>query len=193
MSMIIPPGSDFPRIALKPKKMEETEPRKSTVSYSEYTDNPSLGYQTHITSKIQEILNGKESITFDDLLANHSTIKEIYNSLADGSKEKQLFEYAISLDDGKSNVTEKELRNLYRLLDMSGGNLATSTYDGDIDGLSARQMLKDLARNFEEAQHKIQVAHTQTLTTKDMENPDGTQNELEGRQSGSKSLIDLMI
>ena len=137
------------------------------VSNPTYVFNPKCDYQNKITEKIQDILHGKKSISFENLLKRNSDIATIYNGLS--SEGKNLVEFVISQDDKKGNVTERELRNLYRLMDMNGGHVNMSFYDGDITDGSGRVMIEDLAKDTTgNAKNNLRRAHLQTKTTKEL-------------------------
>lgn len=137
------------------------------LEYHQKVSNPTSAYNHKITGKIQDILQGEMSISFKNLLMRNSDIATIYNRLSD--EGKKLVEFVISLDGEKDDVTERELRNLYRLMDMNGGNVDSSFYDGNITVGSGRVMIEDLARDTTGiAKENLRSAHHQTKTTKEL-------------------------
>ncbi|MBR1424995.1 hypothetical protein IJ579_05485 [bacterium] len=146
-------------------------------------------YQREITSKIQDILHGNESISFNELLQTNSDIANIYNRLSD--KGKKLVEFVIGLDDDKGNVTERELRNLYRLMDMDGGNADGSFLDNDITDGTGRRMIEDLAQNMPVALEKLRTAHNATKITKELEAEEKEQRKNESELLGFNKGIHI--
>lgn len=175
------------------KRTDDARLEYQKVNNPTYVYNRTDDYQNKITGKIQDILHGNKSISFKKLLKTNSDIAAIYNRLSD--EGKKLVEFVISQDDKKGNVTERELRNLYRLMDMSGGNADMSFYDGDITDGTGRVMIEDLAKQMSVAQENLKIAHHNTKTTKELEaeKKQAQQRRSELENSGFKKEMHIDI
>ncbi len=73
-----------------------------------------IDYQERLDDIVNQILNGKKSISFDEL-KNNPILSDIIQNLDKDAKDK--LDYIAKIEDKKNNITEKELRLILTVLD----------------------------------------------------------------------------